>query len=76
MFCLMNWDSRITKITDREKIFDLVNWRGDEQGLDVGCGRGLMLIGAAKRLTSGKAASIDLWHERDQSSNDLNASLH
>lgn len=75
MFCLMNYESRIAKIVDREKIFNLVNWRGNEQVLDVGCGRGLMLIGAAKRLTSGKGIGIDLWLERDQSSNSANAPL-
>jgi arsenite methyltransferase len=75
MFCLMNYESRVTKITDREKILDLVNWRGDELILDVGCGRGLMLIGAAKRLTSGKAMGVDLWFERDQSSNSIDAPL-
>jgi arsenite methyltransferase len=75
MFCLMNYESRIAKIVDREKILNLVNWRGNEQVLDVGCGRGLMLIGAAKRLTSGRAIGIDLWLERDQSSNSANAPL-
>jgi arsenite methyltransferase len=75
MFCLMNYESRIAKIVDREKILNLVNWRGNEQVLDVGCGRGLMLIGAAKRLTSGKAIGVDIWLERDQSSNHLNAPM-
>jgi arsenite methyltransferase len=75
MFCLMNYESRIAKIADREKILSLVIWRGNEQVLDVGCGRGLMLIGAAKRLTSGRAIGIDLWLERDQSSNIPNAPL-
>lgn len=75
MFCLMNYESRIAKTVDREKILNLINWRGNEQVLDVGCGRGLMLIGAAKRLTSGKAIGVDIWLERDQSSNHLNAPM-
>lgn len=66
---------RVAKITDREKILKLIHWRGDEQVLAVGCGRGLMLIGAAQRLTRGKAIGIDLWLERDQSSNSANATL-
>ena len=37
--------------------------------MDIGCGRGLMLIGAAKRLTTGKAVGIDLWKAEDQSNN-------
>ena len=73
MFCLMNHESRVAKITDHEKILKLIHRRGDEQVLAVGCGRGLMLIGAAQRLTRGKAIGIDLWLERDQSSNSANA---
>ena len=40
-----------------------IRWHltGDEKVLDVGCGRGLLLIGAAKRLKSGKATGIDVW---------------
>src|SRR5262245_60299169 len=41
----------------------------DEQVLDVGCGHGLMLIGAAKRLTTGKAVGVDLWQKEDQAGN-------
>jgi len=32
-----------------------------ERVLDVGCGRGLLLVGAAKRLTTGAAVGIDIW---------------
>jgi arsenite methyltransferase len=75
MFCLMNYESRVAKIADCTKILNLVNWRGNERVLDVGCGRGLMMIGAAKCLTSGKVVGVDLWLERDQSSNSVNAPL-
>jgi SAM-dependent methyltransferase len=37
--------------------------------LDVGCGRGLLLIGAAKRLKSGRATGVDLWQAEDLSGN-------
>lgn len=43
--------------------------RGDEQVLDVGCGRGLLLLEAALRLPRGLATGIDLWSTRDQSGN-------
>ena len=46
---------------------------GDEKVLDVGCGRGLMLIGAAKRLKSGKATGIDIWSQQDLSGNSADA---
>src|SRR5581483_12095574 len=43
------------KLRLRETILAGIPWRGDERVLGVGCGRGLMLVGAAKRLTTGKA---------------------
>jgi SAM-dependent methyltransferase len=48
---------------------------GDEQVLDAGCGRGLALIGCAKKLTTGKAVGIDLWAAKDQSNNNPKATL-
>ena len=75
MFCLMLWSSLITKVKDRELILDLITWRGDENVLDVGCGRGLMMIGAARRLTTGHATGIDIWAAKDQSQNTDAAAL-
>lgn len=48
---------------------------GNEQVLDAGCGRGLALIGCAKKLTIGKAVGIDLWAANDQSNNNPEATL-
>ena len=45
----------------RESILNSISWRGDEQVLDVGCGRGLLLVGAAKRLQTGHAVGVDIW---------------
>lgn len=55
------WASRIGKYRMRDKIMAQIDWRGDEQVLDVGCGAGLLLIGAAQRLTTGKATGVDIW---------------
>jgi SAM-dependent methyltransferase len=44
-----------------ERMLDVVPWTGAERVLDVGCGPGLALVGAAKRLTSGKATGLDKW---------------
>jgi arsenite methyltransferase len=49
---------------------------GNEKVLDLGCGRGLLLIGAAKRLTTGKATGIDIWQSEDLSDNRPDATLH
>jgi SAM-dependent methyltransferase len=71
----MVWDSKYGKVRERERLLDLLTWTGRERVLDVGCGRGLMLIGAAKRLTTGTAAGIDLWQKEDLSGNRPEATL-
>jgi hypothetical protein len=47
---IMVWSSRVAKLKVRDRILDSLPWRGDESVLDIGCGRGLLLIGAAQRL--------------------------
>ncbi len=75
MAAWMLFESRVGKLRERERLLDLLPWTGHEHVLDVGCGRGLMLIGAAKRLTTGKATGIDLWHSSDLSGNRPEAAL-
>ena len=53
--------SKVGKLRIRDQILEPIPWRGDERVLDVGCGRGLLLLGAARRLTTGKAIGLDLW---------------
>jgi arsenite methyltransferase len=71
----MAWSSKVGKLREREQLLDLIAWRGDETVLDVGCGRGLLLSGAARRLTTGKAVGLDLWQAEDQSGNSPEATL-
>src|ERR1700743_3112215 len=59
------------KFLHRDRMLKMITWRGDEQVLDVGTGRGLLLVGAARHLTSGKAVGIDVWSTKDLSSNSL-----
>jgi arsenite methyltransferase len=63
------------KLRMRDALLDRLQWRGDEAVLDVGCGRGLLLIGAAKRLKTGKATGIDLWQAEDLAGNSPKATL-
>lgn len=71
----MVWSSRVAKLKLRDRILDDFSWRGDEAVLDVGCGRGLLLIGAAKRLKTGKATGVDVWHSEVLSGNNPEAPL-
>ena len=71
----MLWDSKIGKMHSRERLLDRISWTGAEQVLDVGCGRGLMLVGAALRLRSGIATGIDVWQSEDLSGNRADAAL-
>lgn len=69
------WGSRVGKLRWRDKLLNALPWRGDEQVLDVGCGHGLMLIGAAKRLSSGRALGIDTWKNAEAMRNRPEAAL-
>lgn len=49
---------------------ELRRLRGDERVLDLGCGRGAVLMAAAGRLTDGgRATGVDLWRTKDQTGN-------
>jgi SAM-dependent methyltransferase len=69
------WESKVGKLRTRDRLLNRIDWKGDERVLDVGCGRGLMLIGAAKRLDSGSAIGIDLWQAEDLTGNNAEAVL-
>jgi arsenite methyltransferase len=64
------WSSRLGKPREVERLMREIPWGGSERVLDVGCGRGLMMINAAKRLQDGYAVGVDLWKTRDLSGND------
>src|SRR4029079_10240225 len=66
---VMVWSSRVAKLRLRDQMLDSLALRGDARVLDVGCGRGLLAIGAAKRLKNGKVIGIDIWNPLDLSGN-------
>jgi arsenite methyltransferase len=45
--------------------------RGDETVLDMGCGRGAVLLMAARHLPRGRAIGVDLWRTDQQSGNSI-----
>jgi arsenite methyltransferase len=71
----MIYDSKIGKVRERDTYLDKLTWNGHERVLDVGCGLGLFLIGAAKRLSTGRAVGIDKWQQEDLSGNDAAGTL-
>ncbi|HEY0701597.1 MAG TPA: class I SAM-dependent methyltransferase [Candidatus Acidoferrales bacterium] len=63
--------SKVGKFRHRDRMLAQIPWTGGERVLDVGTGRGLLLIGAAKKLTNGKATGLDIWNQEDLSGNNL-----
>src|SRR5262245_37642567 len=57
------------KFVEWGRLLDELALRGDERILDMGCGRGAVLLMAAQRLTTGRAVGVDLWRSVDQSGN-------
>jgi arsenite methyltransferase len=55
------------------ELLDKAGLRGDERILDLGCGRGAVLLMAAQHLTTGRAVGVDLWRSADQSGNSAEA---
>jgi arsenite methyltransferase len=64
---------KVGKFRHRDFMLAMHAWRGDERVLDVGCGRGLLLAGAAQRLAqlhgAGHATGIDIWSNTDMAAN-------
>lgn len=58
-----------------ERELDRLDLKGDERLLDLGCGRGAVLVEAARRLPAGHATGVDLWAGKDQNGNRPDATL-
>lgn len=73
---VMIWGSKLGKLRVRDGIVSALHLNGHERTLDLGCGRGLLLIGIAKQLGTGRSVGIDLWRSVDQSGNDRSETLY
>lgn len=66
--------TRAGKFVVWDRVLDELRLRGDETALDLGCGRGAVLLATAKRLPRGRAIGVDLW-QADQTENSQEATL-
>jgi arsenite methyltransferase len=67
------WTTLRGKFVVWAELLDQLQLRGDERILDLGCGRGAVLLMAAQHLTTGRAVGVDLWRRVDQSGNSAGA---
>jgi arsenite methyltransferase len=58
-----------------KELLDSLELTGNEQILDMGCGRGAVLLMAAQHLTVGRAVGVDIWRKQDQSGNTMASTL-
>jgi len=67
--------SRVGKLRERVRIVDAAGLSSDDYVLDLGCGRGLLLVEAARSVPGGLAVGVDVWSAVDQSGNVPSAPL-
>jgi arsenite methyltransferase len=63
------YTTRRGKFEEWDRLLDRLRLRGDEEVLDMGCGRGAVLTAVALRLTTGRVTGVDIWSTHDQSGN-------
>lgn len=72
---LMFLSSRVGKLLARDGLLNRLHLDPSATVLDAGCGHGLLLIGAALRVPTGRAIGVDIWSQRDQGDNNAAATL-
>ena len=73
--CWMLYGIKVAKPKIISKMIKNLRLTGNEEVLDLGCGRGLLICEIAKHLPYGKVHGIDLWSAKDQSGNALENTL-
>lgn len=70
-----SYTTRHGKFVEWERILESVGLHGGERVLDLGCGRGAVLVAVARRLTTGRVTGVDIWSTKDQSGNGKDVTL-
>ena len=66
--------SRRGKFEVWARLLTRMGLRGDERVLDLGCGRGAVLLAVAKLVPRGRVVGVDIWRP-DQTGNSMKATL-
>lgn len=64
MGCWMTWTAFKGKWITCDRMLNAVHLKGRERLLDVGCGRGMTLMVAARKLPKGRVVGLDDWSQR------------
>jgi len=67
--------SRRGKFRVWRRIIGDLGLSGNEQVLDVGCGRGMVVLTAARAVPNGQLVGVDLWRTQDQLGNAEQAAM-
>lgn len=67
----MLYSSLWGKFSQIDKMVSQLELKGNEKILDLGCGKGSLLIRVAKELENGKAYGVDIWRKGDLSKNSI-----
>jgi SAM-dependent methyltransferase len=61
LYVILTYGVSMTGQTESPNTPEMLQLRGDEKVLDVGCGLGRMTVAVAKHLKTGKVVGIDIW---------------
>lgn len=70
------YSSKIKKPKLISKLIEELDLQPDQRLLDLGCGKGIFLIEAAKRLEPKNAYGVDIWDKYDHSDNSVGETLN